>query len=121
MTQASRIPRWLGIGALLLAINSAYLAAFSAPSLFYYTNVGFHAAFGALLAIAAAVWLVRRRPARSFASKSAAAILAVGALLGFVVIVTGATRDFRPIVVAHVAVSFVGLFALAPLLLRRPL
>ena len=43
-------------GFVLLLFNSMYLAAFSEPTLLYFTNVALHPALGVALAIAAVWW-----------------------------------------------------------------
>src|SRR5690349_689815 len=56
----------LGAAGAVLVLNSAYLAAFATPSLFYYANVGLHVVLGLATLILAARWLLageRRTPA----------------------------------------------------------
>ena len=46
--------RWLFVGFVALLLNSAYLAAFADPSLWYYANVAVHPILGLALAVAIA-------------------------------------------------------------------
>ena len=111
----------LAIGFALLLFNSAYLYATSAPSLFYFANVAAHAIGGLLLAVLAARWLRRERPRLGVMGWAARVLLGVGALLGVVVLVLGATRPYRAWLNAHTLVSVVGAAVAAIELLRRVL
>lgn len=90
-----------------LLLNSAYLAAFADPSLWYFTNVALHPLLG--LALAAGTLLAVRRwwgaLVRSTVAAAGAAALALGTILGLVVLVVGATRPYRPILYAHIVAS----------------
>ena len=50
-----RPPPPLVIASAVLLVNSAYLAAFATPSLFYFANVALHVVLGVAVAVAAAV------------------------------------------------------------------
>jgi hypothetical protein len=89
-------------GFLLLLINSAYLGSFSDPTLSYFVQVAIHPILGIVLAVAA-VRVIAMRGARL-----ATAVLAIGVLLGLVILVVGATSSHRLLVQAHVAVSAIG-------------
>src|SRR5262245_16386430 len=104
----------------LLLLNSAYLFGSSAPTLAHFTNVALHPALGTALAIVAVI-AIRRR---GFPSGPFLRLLAVfslfAAVLGIVLIVTGATRRYQPIVTAHViAGGLAGLALLAAAFTRR--
>jgi tetratricopeptide (TPR) repeat protein len=102
------VTRTLAIGGGLLLLNSAYLAAFASPTLFYYSNVALHVILGALLFGLGARWLAgwwRRLGALALVS---AALLAAGGALGLVLTVTGATRPYRWLLLTHIAVSTAG-------------
>jgi hypothetical protein len=90
-----------------LLLNSAYLAAFAGPSLWYFANIALHPLLGLALAagmlLAAGRW--RGALARSPLAAAGAAALAIGTILGLVVLVVGATRPYRPILYAHIAAS----------------
>jgi Flp pilus assembly protein TadD len=92
-----------------LLLNSAWLAAFSEPSLFYYANVALHPVLALALAVKlAARWRGPVRPFPPLLPSLSAIFLSAGALLGIVVLILGATRPFRPWLYAHVAASAVG-------------
>ena len=90
-----------------LLANSAYLAAFPAPTLWYYAQVVIHPVLGLALAAAGARRLTR--PAiRSPLGSVATIALGAGLALGIAVLVLGATRPYRPILFAHIGASVAG-------------
>jgi tetratricopeptide (TPR) repeat protein len=98
--------RVAGIALLILIVNSAYLAAFAQPSIFYMGNVLLHLALGLALMVLALLW-VRRYP------WECGAFLLAG-LPALYLAVRGNTMDHRwalwsHIVLAVVAVSLIGL------------
>ena len=95
----------------LLLVNSAYLAAFDTPSVFYFANVAAHAAIGVILTIVAAAYLVRYRPrlpAAGGATATSGTLLALGAAAGIGIIVVGATTPHRWLMETHVALTVAG-------------
>lgn len=94
-----------------LLLNSAYLSAFSEPSLWYYANVALHPLFGLALAVLAAPRI--RRWLTGPVRISGMCLLAVGLLLGVAVLILGATRPYKSLVNAHVGVSALGAALLA--------
>ncbi len=95
-------------GCVALLLNTAYLVASPSASLWYYTNVIAHPLLGLAVALAAAPRLVRREwVAGPLALAGTGAVLA-GLVLGLVVLVIGATRQYEPILYAHIATSVVG-------------
>ena len=107
----------LAIGGGLLLVNTAYLAAFATPSLFYYANVALHVLLGVVLLVIGARWA--RRQTLSMTGVLAALILGVGALLGLALTVTGATRSFRWLLLSHIAVTTTGAVLAVALMLRH--
>src|SRR3954464_3064640 len=105
MTRGARIG--IALFALLL-VNSAYLAAFDTPSLFYFANVAAHAIGGVLLAVAAAVYLIRFRPRLSALGTGAAVLLACAAAAGAGLFVVGATTPNVWLVQTHIALAAAG-------------
>ncbi|MBI2188506.1 MAG: tetratricopeptide repeat protein [Acidobacteria bacterium] len=117
----------------LLLLNSAYLAASAAPSLWYFANVALHPVLGLALAVAAARGLRRRfsivrlkapaapvRPKADTTYARMGPLLALGALglgagfvLGGAVLILGATRPHRAVLNAHIALSTCGSILLA--------
>jgi tetratricopeptide (TPR) repeat protein len=98
---------------LALALNSAYLAARADATLVYFANVALHVGLG--LVCAALVSRLARRawPSLDGPWRAAAALFAVGSLLGVALLFTGATRPYRPLLYAHAALA--GLAALVAL------
>jgi tetratricopeptide (TPR) repeat protein len=102
-------------GALLvLGIDSLYLAARASASLFYFANVGLHVVLGLAVALALGGLVRRRWPSLGWTWRAAAAAFGAGAVLGAVLLFSGATRPFRPVLYAHIALVALGaLLALA--------
>src|SRR4051812_9905275 len=98
----------LAAASAVLVVNSVYLAAFATPSLFYFTNVALHVGLGAVTFVLALVWLKRRATRIPASWMPAAALLAVGSLLGAALVVTGNTTRFRPLLLAHIACMTAG-------------
>jgi tetratricopeptide (TPR) repeat protein len=102
----------LVLGFFLLVLNSAYLVTHDDPTLFYFAQLVAHLALGLLLA-----WGLSQRVASEWRAsggefKAAASLLALGAALGIVLMVTGATRPYRPILYAHMLLATLGSIAL---------
>jgi Flp pilus assembly protein TadD len=109
MLRATRRPLALGAGTFLLLLNTAYLAAFSSPTLFYYANVVVHIALGSVLAAASARYLWQERQRRIGAAVSIAALLvAAGALIGIAITLVGAAGRLRWLLPLHVALTLSG-------------
>ena len=102
------MPRLLAVGAIVLLVNSAYLAACATPSLFYFTNVAFHVLGGAGLFVAGLWWLRRQFGSLNLGGKAAAVLLAVGGALGLALVVTGNTTRYRWLLLTHIAVVTAG-------------
>jgi len=112
-----------------LLLNSAYLAAFADPSLWHFTNVALHPVLGLGLAVAAAKELRRRFSRVRLKADTtyvpmgpllavSALVLAAGVFLGIAVLILGATRPYRPLLSAHIALSTFGSILLAAHLWR---
>jgi Tfp pilus assembly protein PilF len=99
---------WTVSAAVALGLNSAYLALRSDPNPFYFANVALHPLLG--LALAASVGPRVRHGFRALAGpeKLAALLLAAATALGLVLMVTGATRPYRPILWVHMACAAAG-------------
>ncbi|MBS1876987.1 MAG: tetratricopeptide repeat protein [Acidobacteria bacterium] len=94
--------RLLGILTLVLLLNTGYIAAFNTPSLFYMANVVLHLALGLMLTFGA-FRTVRRFPTVP---------LAASALIGLAIVATGNTRDFRWLLILHIAAGVAAVGAL---------
>ncbi len=106
--------RSLSAGFGLLILTSAYLYARADASLVYFAALGIHSVLGLGLAIAVAAAL-RRRALRisGFADRLLAGLLAAAALAGGAILIVGATRPFRWIVVAHAVCGSAAVLGLA--------
>jgi tetratricopeptide (TPR) repeat protein len=102
-----------------LGLNSLYLGARADASLFYFANVGLHVVLG-LGAVAVLAVLIRRHwRGLDTLGRSAAVAFGAGALFGVGLLLTGATRAFRPLLQAHILLIALGA-VLCLAALRRP-
>ena len=108
---------FLGVGLLVLLLNSGYLAAFAHPTIFYMANVLGHLVLGVVLAIAFAILLTRDAGLRR---RSAASTLLFAIALGFGLWLTwyGNIREHAWALRAHIVAAVLGVAALAPYALR---
>ncbi len=97
----SKLHKLIWGGLVALVINSAYLAAYAQPSIFYMTNVLAHI-FGGALVVAGLMWVLRR--------ENRPAMLMLGGALGIGVwmAVRGNTSDQAWVLYAHIAVAIAG-------------
>jgi len=97
----------------VLGLNSLYLGARADANPFYFANVVLHVLLGAGVAAALAALAKRRWSGLPATWRLGALALAAGVVLGGVLLFTGATRPFRAILYAHIAlVGVAALFAL---------
>ena len=112
VVSSTALKRLAVIGGAGLCVNSAYLAAWSAPTLFYYGNVALHVGLG-LLAAAALVYLAVGARRRTFGGALVwipfAACVATGAWLAY----TGASLAHQRTLDAHGMLAAVGGLSLA--------
>jgi tetratricopeptide (TPR) repeat protein len=106
-----KIRRYAGILLVLLLINTAYIAAFASPTIFYMGNVVLHLALGVALAIVL-LWFIRRMPL-------AGSLFLVAALAGMFLAVRGNTTPHRWVLQAHIVVATLALLAGLPYVLRH--
>jgi tetratricopeptide (TPR) repeat protein len=99
---------WILPMAILLGLNSAYLALRNDPNPFYFGNVALHLGLG--LVLMASLGPAVRRAFRTFQppEKLAALLLGAAAGLGLVLMVTGTTRPYRPLLWVHIALAAAG-------------
>ena len=93
---------------LLLILNSAYLAAFAEPSLFYMTNVLFHLGLGIVVTFLLIIFLMRNRGSFGSFGSLSFAFLFVGIVLGLILLFTGAHRPYRSVLQAHIVTTTIG-------------
>jgi tetratricopeptide (TPR) repeat protein len=114
----SRLPLLVGAGTLLLLLNTAYVAAFASPTVFYMGNVLFHLVLGVAVALGAAV-LFARRPDLRRGFGPAGSAFAVATAIGIYLAVAGNVRANHGELVAHVVAAGAGLALLLPWVFRR--
>ncbi|HXW15617.1 MAG TPA: multiheme c-type cytochrome, partial [Terriglobia bacterium] len=109
--------KWLLIFGLFLVANSAYVAAFGDPTLFYVANALLHPLLGIIAAILLVVFIARHR--ELFAGKAGAIttlVLALAGVFGIYLIFAGMTRPYSLALYVHVGASIVGLLLLLVIL-----
>jgi len=108
---ARKLRQWAAVVFLALLINTAYIAAFNSPTIFYMGNVLLHLVLGIGLTMALLV-LFRQFPA-------AAGFLLTAAALGMYLTVRGNTTDQHWALVGHIVAAAIGLVILAPFAMRQ--
>ena len=117
-----RNPRsWAVAAAVALGLNSAYLALRQDPTPFYFANVVAHLALGLFLAVVIVPRLPRAFRGFGPFEKSAAAALVAATLVGVVLMFTGTTRPYRPLLAVHIALAALGALLLLAGVLRGAL
>src|SRR5215469_8754013 len=101
----------LAILLLLLLINSAYIAAFAFPTVFYMGNVLIHVVLGVVAAVLLGGFVLRNR---EFLRQNviAVACFSVAAILGGYLTYAGAVSQNRWLVLVHSIAAFAGALAL---------
>jgi tetratricopeptide (TPR) repeat protein len=108
MVKKPTASRFFFAGCVALLLNSAYLVAWPTATLWYYTNVIAHPLLGVAIALAAAPRFARREWVADRLAVAGAGAVLVGLVLGLVVFAAGATRQYEPILYAHIATSATG-------------
>ena len=117
--QGNNATKILVIGFFILLVNSSYLAAYADPSVFYFANIGLHLLLGCILAVAFAVYAIRRFKEFSLPMKLASVLLGLGAAFGAYVTKVGATRPHRWALYVHIAFAAAGSLLLLVMLVKR--
>src|ERR1700733_944165 len=120
----SRSPwgKWLLVLGLLLVANSAYVAAFSTPDVFYVTNDLLHPFLGLLVAVLLVVFAIRNRGFfAGAAARLSLVLLAAAGGFGLYLAVAGMTRPHTWALYLHVGCVVAGLFLLLVHLRARAL
>jgi len=116
----SSLGKALLIFGLILVVNSAYIAGFGDPSLFYVFNGLLHPFLGILVAILLAIFIRRNRQHfKGAAGVGAATLFAIATAFGAYLIFAGMTRPHSAALYAHVSFAIAGLVFL--LVWLRPL
>src|SRR3989441_3853309 len=109
----SRLAKWIGVCFIVLLVNTAYVAAFATPSIFYMTNVLIHLGMGLALAIGLAVQL-RKDSTLLNGVPTALGLFGVALLLGLYLVKAGNITENRWAFWSHIGVAGLGLAALLP-------
>jgi len=109
---SQKLLRWTAILFIVLLINTAYIAAFASPTIFYMGNVLAHFVLGVVLTVAL-LFLLRRFPV-------AGGFFLAAAALGVFLAIRGNTLDHRWALVAHIVAAAIGLLVLLPFAIRQP-
>ncbi len=115
--ETDRLARWTGFFLIVLLVNTAYIAAFASPTVFYMANVMFHLGLGTALTVAAIFLLTRHadlRRALRFATPPFAASFALGLYLAG----AGNVLENRWVLWAHIVAAALGLVGMAPFVWR---
>lgn len=113
-----KLTRWTAVLFILLLINTAYLAAFAFPTVFYMGNVLLHLVLGVVLAIAAAV-LLRRRPELRNGMTAALVLFGIALAAGLWLAVAGNVFQNRWLLWTHIIAAGLGVIALFFWALKR--
>ena len=98
---------------LLLVINSAYLAAYGGPTLFYVLNSLLHPLLGIAAAILFAVFIARHREVmRGLAGSTAGCLLGLSAGFGIFLMIAGMTLPHNLELYLHVGFAIAGILLL---------
>jgi len=103
---------WIAVLFLVLLVNTAYIAAFPAATIFYMGNVLVHLVLGVVLAVAVAVTLAMGR-ARTL-PRPALVFFAIALVAGVYLAWAGNVRENRWILWAHILSAGLGVAALIP-------
>src|SRR5260370_18785491 len=104
----NRAERLLIVGFLAILINSSYLAAYADPTLFYFGNVVLHLLLGAVLAVSFGVFIVKRLRTFSLPMLLSSVLLSMSAVMGFYLMIFGATRPYRWALYVHIGLAIAG-------------
>jgi tetratricopeptide (TPR) repeat protein len=111
LTKDMAVGRLLLIAVLVLAANSAYVAAYGDPTLFYVVNALLHPLLGILAGIFFVVYLKRHREFwRARSGKLSLLLLTVAAVYGIFLVFVGMTRPHSWALYLHVGFAIAGLF-----------
>src|SRR6185436_17199102 len=114
----NRLAKWIGFFFIVLLVNTAYVAAFATPSIFYMTNVLIHLGLGLALAIGL-IFLLRKDAALRNGITSALGLFGIALLLGLFLVAAGNVTENRWALWGHIGSAALGLAALAPYVWRR--
>src|SRR5437868_15092379 len=97
----------------VFALNTAYLAVFASPSLFYFVNVVLHMALGLGLAVVLGRRLAATWRTTPLLLRLAWVLCAAAAVSGVAIMILGAAGAYRRLLPIHIALSLAGAVPLA--------
>src|SRR5579864_4298453 len=106
-----KLLQWTAVAFILLLVNTAYIAAFASPTIFYMGNVLIHLVLGVALTVAL-LFCVEQFP-------TAGGFFLIAAALGVFLAVRGNTTSHRWALVAHIVAAAIGLAVLAPFAMQQ--
>src|SRR6266853_664447 len=113
-----RLAKWIGFFFIVLLVNTAYVAAFATPSIFYMTNVLIHLGLGLALAIGL-IFLLRKDSTLLGGAPAALGLFGIALLLGLYLVKAGNITENRWAFWSHIGAAGLGLAALIPYVWRR--
>jgi len=117
-TRQSSLAKWTAILFVVLLVNTAYIAAYASPTVFYMGNVLVHLVLGVVLAVAFGLLLARRPDLRS-GLLPAGVLFLLALLAGVWLAWAGNVAHNRPVFWAHVVTAALGVAVLGAWLWRR--
>ena len=105
--------RWIKGACIIYAANTAYIAAFATPSIFYMANVLLHVVLGIVLAAVFAWRLTRDIEWRRIVPPASLVLFAIAVALGAYLTWFGAVRDNRWALYSHIGAGVAGVAVLA--------
>ncbi len=107
----------VGLGFVVLLVNTGYIAAFASPTIFYVGNVVAHLVLGVVLAFMFAALLAQDADIRRWTAGSAL-FFAVALGTGLWLTIYGNIHDHASVLKAHIIVASLGVVALLPYAVR---
>lgn len=109
----SKLFKWTAAAFLVLLLNTAYIAAFASPTIFYMGNVLAHLVLGVVLAIAVVFLIARNADLRQNIS-TALVFFLIAFLCAAYLVGAGNVHAHRWVLWIHIASSLLGVVALVP-------
>lgn len=108
--KSNAVGKWLVVLGLALVINSAYVAAFTSPNIFYVGNDLIHPFLGILVAVLLVVFAFQHRDFfRGWAAAASLILLGIAAAFGVYLAIAGMTRPHSVELYVHVGCMIAGL------------
>ncbi len=115
----SKLSKWIAASFLVLLVNTAYIAAFASPTVFYMGNVLIHLALGVALSIAV-VFLVAKNTELRHSIATALVFFLLALLAAVYLVAAGNVREHRWALWTHIVAAALGVIALIPFAWRHP-